>query len=90
MRCIVEGKIFDTDSAQLILTYRDLQNQFQYFMTAKRNFVGVMSPAPEFEAASYMATTAFTVPEDEMKTILGMYDLSKYEEIFGTENLETL
>ncbi len=90
MKCIVSGKIFDTDRADLILTCRDNQNEFQYYKTVKGNFVVVQRPAPEFEPVSYSSPVAQLVSEGNMKTILGMYDLDKYEEIFGVEDLEIL
>ena len=91
MRCIVEGKIFDTERAEKILTRRDLQNEYEYYKTVKGNFVVVQKPAPEVEAVSYVPScTAAVVSEGLMRSILGMYDLNKYEEIFGVEELDIL
>lgn len=91
MRCIVEGKIFDTDSAQKILACRDIQFSYEYYKTAKGNFVMIKSPAPEIEAVSYAPSCiASVISEDLMKSILGRHDLNMYEQIFGAEDLEIL
>lgn len=91
MRCIVEGKIFDTENSQRILTCRDAQHLYEYYKTAKGNFVLVKSPAPEIEAISYVPSyITCVISEDLMKSVLGMHDLNMYERIFGVEDLETL
>ena len=67
------------------------QNEYEYYKTVKGNFVVVQKPAPEVEAVSYAPScTAAVVSEGLMRSILGMYDLNKYEEIFGVEELDIL
>lgn len=70
MQRIIDGYIYDTDTAELI--YQDLAKMRLYYMTPNKRFF------------AYFSNNAIeTVTESYIKNLLGTYDIAKYIEIFG-------
>lgn len=92
MRCLIEGKLFDTESAELILTSRTLYQQYDYYKTALGNFVQINTPAVEFrgEGNTNVPVKGQVISENMMKSILSSHDMDKYEEVFDTDDVEML
>lgn len=70
MQRIIDGYIYDTDTATLL--YTDKTRNTRYYMTPNRRFF-VVYQNDEFQ----VVTEAF------IKDFLGKYDIAKYIEIFG-------
>ena len=92
MRYLVEGKLFDTESAELILTCRTLYQQYDYYKTTLGNFVQINTPAAEFrgEGNINVPVRCQVISENMMRSILSSHDMNKYEEIFGVDDVEML
>ena len=80
MKKIIGGKVYNTETAELILTlYNGVrQNQRDYYMTKKRAFFCHYVRVNDIQL----------VPEDTMRELLMSYDADKYIEIFGDEEIE--
>ncbi len=77
MKKIIDGKLYNTATATLIITlYSGARNsQRDYYRTAKGAFF-----------VHYLRVNAMDViPEDTMKALLMEYDVDKYLELFGDE-----
>ena len=92
MRCLIEGKLFDTKSAQLILSCRTLYQQYDYYKTTLGNFVQINTPASEFrgEGSACVPIKSQIISESMMRSILSSHDMDKYEEVFGVDDVEML
>lgn len=70
MQRIIDGYIYDTDTAELI--YTDMRKVRMYYMTPNKRFF------------CFFSNNAIElVSEDSIKNLLGTYDIAKYIEIFG-------
>lgn len=73
MQKIIDGYLYDTETATLI--YTDESNyprNVNYYLTPKHNYFAVYTNG-EFQV----------VTEQFIKDILGKYDIAKYIELFG-------
>ena len=74
MKAIIDGKLYDTDKAELIYTeVVDRRTKRYYYMTAKRAFFCYYSKTKEIKVKT----------EAEIRELLGKHDVDKYIEIFG-------
>ena len=73
MQRIIDGYIYDTETATLLYTDDSkYPRKTEYYMTSKGNFFAVYSNG-ELQV----------VEEQFIKDLLGKYDIEKYIEIFG-------
>ena len=74
MRVIINGKLYDTETAELI--YREIvtwRYSRWYYMTAKRAFFCYYDKTKEIKVKT----------EEEIRELLGEHDVDKYIELFG-------
>ena len=70
MQRIIDGFLYDTNTAELI--YTDIKNVRLYYMTPNRRFFVFFSN-----------NAIELISENSIKQLLGTYDITKYIEIFG-------
>lgn len=77
MKKIINGKIYNTDTADLILTlYNGPRSQRRdYYMTSKSAFFCHYVEVNDIQI----------IPDNTMKDLLAKYDVDKYLEIFNDE-----
>lgn len=80
MKKIINGKVYNTETAELILTLFSgtRLNERDYYMTKKRAFFCHYIRVNDIDL----------VPEDSMRDLLMLHDAEKYIEIFGDEGIE--
>ena len=76
MKKVINGKVYNTESSELILTlYNGIRRaQRDYYMTKKGAFFVHYVDVNDIEL----------VPEQTMADLLMRYDVDKYEELFGS------
>lgn len=80
MKQMIDGKLYNTETAELILTLYSgaRSSQRDYYMTKKGAFF-----------VHYVRDGKLAlVTEDTMKSLLATYDVDKYIEIWGDEDIE--